>query len=240
MRVQGDLLARSALAGAVLPVWMLGGALAAGLLRPGYDPLRDAISELGEKGAATALLWNVGGFGVVAVLYAAYAIAVRAGFGTGWLFRLTVLQAVLIAASAYFACDPGCPAVPETATMTGHIVVGLAYFAITTVLPLVAWRAFRTRPGWGSFARPSLAVGAVLVVLFLIGPMLGEDRVGMWQRGTLLVAYGWQTAVAVRLHELLRTVGGVAHVGDGLALPEAPDPDWPMAPGREGPPVGLP
>ena len=222
MQVRRHLPRWLALAGVVVPVWMLGGALAVGLLRPGYEPLRDAISELGEKGAPTALLWNVAGFGVVAVLYAAYAIAVRAGFGPGWLFRLTVLQAVFIAASAFLDCDPGCPPVPETATMMGHIVAGLAYFAITALLPVVAWRAFRSRPAWASFARPSLAVGAILVVLFLIGPTLGEDRVGLWQRTVLLLAYAWQVAVAVRLHELLRSAAGDADAGpDRLGTEEA-------------------
>lgn len=225
MRIRRPLFRGLALAGVVIPVWLLGGALVAGLLRPGYEPLRDAISELGEKGAPNALLWNVGGFGMVAVLYAAYAIAVRAGFGTGWLFRLTALQSVFIAAGAFFDCDPGCPPVPETATMTGHIVVGLAYFAITALLPVVAWRAFRSRPAWASFARPSLAVGAVLVVLFFIGPTLGEDRVGMWQRAVLLLAYAWQVAVALRLHELLRTAAWDADAGpDRLATVEARDP----------------
>lgn len=212
-----------ALAGALVPIWMLGGSLLLGLTRPGYEPLRDAISELGERGASTALLWNVGGFGVVALLYAAYALAIRARLGPGWVFGLTALQAVFIAASASFDCDPGCPPVPETATMTGHILVGLAYFGITTVLPLVAWRTFRRRPEWASLARPSLAVGVVLVALFLVGPTLGEDRVGVWQRTTLLVAYAWQGAVALRLYGLLRDAGGHAAPGSGLlALERAP------------------
>jgi hypothetical protein len=192
-----------ALAGIVQPIWLLGGSFALGLTRPGYDPVRDAISELGELGAPTALLWNVAGFGGVALLYAAYAVAVRAGFGAGWLFGLTALQAVLIAASAAFDCDPGCPAVPGTNRMLGHTIVGLAYFAITTVMPLVAWRVFGHRPDWRAHARPSLAIGLVLVVLFLVGPMLGADRIGVWQRTDLLIAGAWQAAVAVRLHSLL-------------------------------------
>jgi len=210
-------LARFALAGVVLPVWFLGGSLVLGALRPGYAPLRDAISELGEKGAPNALIWNIGGFGVVAVLYALYAVAVRAEFGSGWLFRLGVLQAVFIAASAAFNCDPGCPPVPATTTMAGHIIVGLAYFAITTVLPLVAWRAFRQRPEWRPYARPSLAVGVILIALFFIGPTLGEDRVGASQRVVLLIAYAWQIAVALHLHALLERPADVGGSPDQLA-----------------------
>ena len=204
MNVRHRFLPWFALAGALIPVWMLGGSLLLGLSRPGYEPLRDAISELGERGASTAPFWNIGGFGIVALLYAVYALAMRAGFGIGLLSGLTAMQAVFIAASAGFDCDPGCPPVPVTATMTGHIIVGLAYFAIATVLPLVAWRAFRRRPEWISLARPSLAVGLVLLALFFVGPTLGENRVGIWQRTSLLVAYVWQVVVALRLYALLR------------------------------------
>jgi hypothetical membrane protein len=175
-----------------------------GLLRPGYEPWRDAISELGERGAATALLWNLGGFGVVALLYAAYAIAVRGWFGSGWMFRLTVLQSIFIAASGSFNCDAGCPPVPQSGTMLGHMISGLVYFAVTCVLPLVAWREFRDRSDWAPYARPSLLVGIALVALFVVGPLLGQDRVGIWQRTTLAVAYAWLIAVALRLRSLLR------------------------------------
>jgi hypothetical membrane protein len=195
---------------------LLGFSLAVGLLRPGYEPLRDAISELGEIGAPNALLWNVAGFGVVAVLYGAYAIAVGRWFGAGLLFGLTVLQAFAIGASASFNCDPGCPAVPASASMLGHMLSGLVYFAITCVLPLVGWRTFRGRSEWARYARPSLVVGIVLLALFVIGPALGQDGVGTWQRTVLIVAYAWQTAVALRLRGLLQRADS-----DAMEGPEA-------------------
>jgi hypothetical membrane protein len=217
-----QLLPRFALAGVFEPLWLFGLSISLGLLRPGYEPWRDAISELGERGAANALLWNLGGFGVIAVLYAVYAIAVRGLFGSGWLFRLTVLQAIFIAASASFNCDAGCPPVPQSGTMLGHMIAGLAYFAVTCVLPLVAWRTFRLRSEWAPYARPSLFVGLVLVALFIIGPFLGADRVGIWQRTTLVVAYAWQIAVALRLRERLpRASTGIN--GPGRAASDAPD-----------------
>ena len=188
------------LAGVLGPVWLVGGSFALGASRPGYDPLRDAISELGERGASTSLLWNAGGFFIVGILFALYAVAVRAEFRFGWLLVLTVLQAGLLASAANLPCDPGCPPVPETSTMLGHIVVGLGFFAITCLLPIVAWATFRSRSGWESYAKPSLAVGVVLVGLFILGPTLGPDRVGAWQRVTLIVAFSWQIAVALRLY----------------------------------------
>ena len=201
---QRQLLPWFALAGVLQPFWLFGLSISLGLLRPDYEPLRDAISELGERGAPNALFWNVGGFGVIGLLYAVYAIAVRGWSGSGWLFRLTVLQAIFFAASASFNCDPGCPPVPQSGTMLGHMIAGLVCIAVTCVLPLVAWRTFRRRSEWASYGRPSLLVGLVLVALFVVGPVLGPDRVGVWQRTTLVVAYAWQIAVALRLRGLLQ------------------------------------
>lgn len=212
-----------ALAGAFIPVWLLGGSLFVGWLRPGYDPLRDAISELGEQGAPSALLWNVGGFGVVALLSAAYSLAIRAGLHARLLFWLTALQAIFMAAGASFYCDPGCPPVPETTRMAGHIVAGLTYFGITCILPLVAWRTFRRRQEWRSYARPSLAVAVVLIVLFIVGPTLGQDRVGVWQRATLLIALSWQAAVALRLHALIRSESAAERWQPEPASPDRPE-----------------
>jgi hypothetical membrane protein len=67
------------------------GSLLFGALRPGYEPMRDAISELGEQGASNALIWDIGGFGGMAVLYALSAAAIRAEFGAGWSCRLVAL-----------------------------------------------------------------------------------------------------------------------------------------------------
>lgn len=197
-------IANVALAGIVQPIWILGGSAVVGALRPGYEPLRDAISELGERGAATSLAWNLGGFGVAALLYALYAVAVRVGLSDGWTFRLVALQAILLAGSGAFACDPGCPMVPRSTTMWLHTIFGLGYFATTTLLPLVAWRALRHRAEWQALSRASLGAGAILIVLFVVGPSLGEDRIGLWQRTFLVAAYAWQAAIAWHLSRLLR------------------------------------
>jgi len=220
MSAQRQLLPGFALAGVLQPVWLFGVSIWLGLLRPDYEPFRDAISELGERGAPNALLWNVGGFGVVALLYAGYAIAIRGSFGSGWLFRLTALQAIFIAGGAFFNCDAGCPPVPQSGTMLGHIISGLSYLAVTCVLPLIAWRTFRRREELASYARPSLLVGLVLVALFLVGPALGQDRVGIWQRVTLAIVYAWQIPVALRLRAL-RAAAGIN--GPGWVASEATD-----------------
>ena len=193
-----------ALAGAVQPIWFLGGSLLFGSWRPGYD-VSHAISELGQQGSSNAVAWNVVGFGGAALLYALFAVAIAAALGRGWLFRLTALQAVSIAGGGTFGCDPGCPPMMSSWQGWAHTVAGLLYFAVTCIVPLVAWRTFRRRAEWRSLAPASLVAGVVLVGLFLAGPFLfGPELVGIWQRLTLLVAGAWAAAVALRLHRSSR------------------------------------
>lgn len=195
-----------ALAGALEPVWLIAASAAVGTLRAGYDATH-AISELGQQGSTYAVAWNVAGFGVAALLYALFALAIRDGLGGGWLFRVVALQAVFLAASGTFGCDPGCPPLMTSWQGWAHTVVGLAYFALTCVSPLVAWRTCRSRQEWRSLAPVSLAAGVILVGLFLTGPLLfGPELVGVWQRITLATAGLWSTAVALRLWRLASPV----------------------------------
>ena len=199
---RGRLYGLAALGGLLQPIWFLGGSVAFGALRPGYDASH-AISELGQQGSTNAVLWNILGFGGSALLYALYAIAIGATLGRGWLFRLTIFQAVSIAASGTFGCDPGCPPMMSSWQGWAHVVVGLAYFAATCIAPLVAWRTFRRSTEFRSVAPVSLAAGVVLVGLFAAGPFLfGPELVGIWQRLTLATAGVWAALVALRLSRL--------------------------------------
>lgn len=189
----------SALAGIVQPVWFLGGSALYGTMRPGYD-VTHAISELGEQGAPGALLWNLLGFGIGALLLLLFSGAVRSALGGGWPFRVLALQAVFLAASGAFGCDPGCPPVMSSWQGWAHTAVGLIYFALACAAPLVVWRALGSRERWRAMAWASLAAGIVLVGLFFAGPIVfGPGLVGVWQRITLLVAGTWMAIFAVRL-----------------------------------------
>lgn len=191
-----------ALAGAAEAAWFLGFSLVLGWLRAGYDPTHDAISRLGEQGSASPSVWNLGGFGVAALLYLLYAVPIRDAFGTGAFFAATVLQALTIAGSAAFSCDTGCPPVPVSTAGFLHAVFGLPYFAITCLAPFLASRAFRGREEWLALTTASLVIGLLLAGLFLAGPSLGADRVGLWQRLVLVPALMWQAVVSLRLYRM--------------------------------------
>lgn len=207
-----------ALAGAIEPVWVLGGSVLFGSWRSGYEVGR-AISELGQQGSTNAVAWNVVGFGGAAVLYALFAVAIGAELGRGWLFRLSAVQAVSIAAGGMFSCDPGCPPVMSSWQGWAHTVSGLTYFILTCIVPLVAWQVFRRRTGWRSFASISLAAGVVLVALFIAGPILfgTPALVGYWQRLTLMIAGVWSAAVAVRLYRRLGSAEEATEMAPSMA-----------------------
>ena len=192
-----------ALAGALAPIWILSGAVVFGALRSDYDASH-AISELGQQGSTNAVVWNIIGFGGTALLYALYSVAMAAVLGRGWLFRLTVLQALGAAGSGLFSCDPGCPPVMVTWQGWVHTTTGLTYFAATCVLPVLAWDTFRRRADFRPLAQVSLVAGVVLIALFLAGPFVFEpERIGIWQRVTTVLSGAWAAAVALRLGTLL-------------------------------------
>lgn len=200
-----------ALAGALQPIWLVGGAAIFGSLRAGYDATQ-AISVLGEQGAAGAVIWNVAGFGTAALLHGLFAMAMRTAVGDGWLFRVVVLQAIFLAGGGTFGCDPGCPPVMSSWQGWAHVVVGLTYFALTCITPLVAWRTFRRLALWERLAPASLAAGVILVALFIAGPILfPPSAVGVWQRITLATAGTWTTLVAIRLWRLSAAGDGPEH-----------------------------
>ena len=188
-------------------VWLIGGSLVFGAVRSGYTTSH-AISELGQQGSTNAVAWNLVGFGGSALLFALYSTAILAVFGGGWLFRLTVVQAVAIAAGGVFSCDPGCPAVMHTPQGWLHTVSGLTFFATTVIVPLIAWTTFRRQPNWRPLARFSLAMGIALIALFVAGPTLfGQEQIGQWQRLTLAVTFVWAVVVGYRLFVTLRAAG---------------------------------
>ena len=182
------------LSGTASPLWLVLGATGFGLSRNGYDATH-AISELGAQGAPNALLWNVVGFGFAALLFALWSTGVRRWFGDGWLFRLVLLQAIALALSGTFGCDPGCPAVMTTWQGWAHTVVGLTFFALTFVVPLVAWRTTRSM---GAPSRVSMLGSVALFALFVASPFIfGASGVGLWQRITLVSYAAWIAGVSL-------------------------------------------
>jgi hypothetical protein len=187
---------RLAIAGVVMPFWILGFSTILGLTRPGYDLVSDPISRLGQQGATNSVVWQLGGFFAAAALELGYAGALWA------VLRRSLVTALMVAIAALLALSA---ATPLGSTLTQvHMIAGLLLFACLALIPLAAWLEFRRRPEWADMARGSMVVGVLLVVWFLLEPNFEASRLGFWQRAFLVVALGWQVIVALRVRRLAR------------------------------------
>lgn len=170
-------------AGALAPVWILVTSAIFGAHRSGYD-ITHAISELGQQDSTNAVAFNTIGFGGMAALFALFALGLRAAIGDGSPFRFALAQALFVAGSGTFSCDPGCQMITSWQGWA-HAAFGLAFFATAPVMPFITWR-LRTRTSWTGVARASLVIGIVLVALFVAGPFL-FGAIGTYERTTISV-----------------------------------------------------
>ena len=110
--IQSDSLTRLlAICGTVGPILFIVVILIFGLLRPGYDPIRQYMSELGEVGAPNAIEYNMPAF-LLGVLTIAIAFGLHRGISER---KGSKLGPILIAVggvgwvgASFFRCDPGC------------------------------------------------------------------------------------------------------------------------------------
>jgi hypothetical protein len=191
-------------AGVLAPVVYVATWAVLGATRPGYDPVRQAISELGEQGASTAPAMSLG-FVVFGLLGLPFAAALRRTLPVGGrLARVVAATAALCGlatiGAAVLPCSPGCPGPGATATDTGHAVVAVVGYLALMGTPLLVWLALRRTDssGWRRFGRWSLTAGALGSALML-GWALGwfGDAGGAAQRGFNTLADAWWATAGV-------------------------------------------
>lgn len=173
---------RSALLCGVLgPTAFVGAWLAAGLLRPAYDPVSQAISQLARQGAPGRELMTAG-FAAFGVLVPVYARALPPGARQA----ATVAGLATLAVAALPLSRAGGQAVD-----TWHAVAAGTGYAGQVAAPLLGARHLPRRP-------LSYAVAA-LALACLVGSVLLPDLTGLLQRTGLTVVDAWFVAVAVHL-----------------------------------------
>lgn len=158
------------LSGIVAPAVYVATWAVLGATRAGYDPVSQAISELGEQGAATAPGMSAGfvAFGVLAV---PFALALRRTLPGDALApaAAAVICGVTTVGAAMFPCSPGCPGIGASATDTGHALTAVTGYLALMATPLLTGCVLWTAGGaWQIFARWSVAAGAVGAVLMLL------------------------------------------------------------------------
>jgi hypothetical protein len=190
----------AAAVGGVLGVVAYVGAWAAGgVVWDGYDPMRQAISELFAIGAPTAtrLPLSVGlvasGLGLVAFGWAMdVALPGRGRLGPA----LAVVSGVMTVAVVAFPCTAGCPGVGATTTDTLHVVTaGTGYVALMAAPMAVAHRVRHALP---RLATAGWVLGGGALLLFVSRTVgLTPGLPGLQQRVFNTAADAWYVLAAV-------------------------------------------
>jgi hypothetical protein len=187
--------------GLVAVALYIGGWLAAGAVRDGYQAREQAISELFELGAP----WSsrgplTAGLLVSGVAFLLLAPALhRALPGDGRLGpALVVLAGVGTLGVLVAPCTAGCPGFGTTPTDSWHVVTaGLGYGALASAPLAFAWRLRDAEP---VLARWSAVIGGASVALFAVHVSgVVPAATGLQQRVFNTTADLWYVLVAVWL-----------------------------------------
>lgn len=175
-----------------------GAMIAGGLAYPGYDPLRQYVSELGATGAVTGEAVSWFGFLPSGLLIVAFclmaAVLMRRNVVAVIGLLLLAWYAFGLIGAAIYPCAFECSrAEPTAAQMMHDLIGGTGYLAGVIALLVAALSVRRSRAGW------LLPLGlACFVVAFLaFGGLVGEiEMLGLAQRvleaalTVFLIAYG--------------------------------------------------
>lgn len=176
----------------------------AGAVRPGYDPVRQAISELAEVGSATQP-WMTAAFVLFGLTAFPFAATLRRALpgDTRPIVVTVVVCGLATMAAGLFPCTQGCPG-PGGGSLTddGHAVAAIVGYltlmaapGLTGVLLLRADRSWRTFAIWSLAAA---AVGSAAMLLWVLGAFGAAGGAGQRAFNTLADVW-WVTAAVVAL-----------------------------------------
>jgi Protein of unknown function (DUF998) len=177
-----------------------------GLLRPGYDWLRQPMSALSLGPGGWVQVANFIGFGILGCVAAfAWRPTLAPGIGATWYPRLRVLAGLAFIGAGLFLADPGggfpvgavAPATP-TAHALVHNLVSYVSLIVTVAELVILARRFADEPHWRAWS-PAAAIAAVLMMAFLAA--FG-----------VLVAQGGPAGIFEKLASLTPTLFGIAIV----------------------------
>lgn len=171
-----------------------------GVLHPGYDHVRQAISELTASQAPyrVPLAALYVGYNV---LLTGFAVAVARAWPRSRLLRVAVVLFAVAAVSGIgqvtvFPQDS--TGAPATATGAGHVVLAGISALLAVVCAVMYGVAFRRMRWWPQVSVPSFVVAAFLLV---IGPVtaasVGGPWMGLFERLTIGAFLAWVCVVSV-------------------------------------------
>lgn len=194
-----ELIGRPAIVSSTLaPVFFIGGAIAAGALSPGYDPVRQTISELAAGDAPTRVLMTT--FFVLTGL--CHLVTVTFARGIGIPGRIAFLVGAL--ASLGVAAFPLPSVAGTSATHTSFAIVG---FVLLAAWPLLGMR-FRADFPW--LVRPVGSIlGTAILTVFCVWFLIvwsshSSPYVGLVERVAADAESVWPAVVATALFRRAR------------------------------------
>lgn len=189
---------------AYVGTWAVGG-----LLWDGYDPFRQAISELFALGAPSGVRLPLAaglvlsGLGLVAFGWA-LDVGLPGQGRTGP--ALAALSGVMTIAVVAAPCSAGCPGFGATATDTWHVVTAATGYVALMAAPLAT--GWRVRTAMPRFAAVSFVLGGIALVLFLTRSAgLTPWVPGLQQRIFNTVADAWYVVAGLVLLRRARDPG---------------------------------
>lgn len=199
--------------GLVAPLIFAAAVLVSGLRYPGYDHLKNFISELGATGSPVAVIMNFAGFLPYGVLMALFALAIHRSIrpeAGGWLGpAILALYGLAYVGVALAPCDHGCQSATPSFHHRMHLLLGDFIFLTAVLGPYTLYSRMRKDPAWRSLALATLVLpGAAWVLLEASGiGLTGALRQRLW----LLLLFLWIELLAVRLLRLKKATSGSYH-----------------------------
>jgi hypothetical membrane protein len=184
--------------GVIGPVLWAAAVIYCGAIRPSYDPVRQFISELAERGSSTEYLMRVAGFCLPGLLAAVYGISLLGIQPSSAVALLIIASGLARFIAGVFPCDAGCPTVNPSFSQVIHNIAALvgalalllaALFCFLRPEDLGASRPF----AWYSIA--SFLIGLTFWVLLMINTP-ARHAVGLLQRVAVGALNLWVAVLA--------------------------------------------
>ena len=202
--------------GAIGPLLFIIVFLIEGATRPGYSAWHNYVSQLSLSDQGWVQIIN---FLVCGLLVLCFAIGLRqvlrSGKGSLWGPILLSVFGLGLIIAGLFVTDPslGYPvgehgSGPQTLHGIVHGVAGLITFSSLAAASFVLARSFAGDPYWKGWILYSIVTGVQVVVFFIAATavsaldesgVLSGSPIGLLQRISIIVGWGWVALLAIRL-----------------------------------------
>lgn len=201
----------AAYAGIATPIVWFALLVAAGALLPGYDPVRQYMTELTDTSTWPLALAD---FFVTALLIAVFAFGLWSALGRDGVATVIALLVLVKAAATLGTGLVHGDIDPLVRTPSGQLhntLVAVGNVALAVACVVAAWRMPRV-PGWAGLTAYNIATAALTVVLLVVLATMttaGTGRAdaplasigGLIQRLSMLVTDAWPAVIGWRIRE---------------------------------------